>query len=243
MDLKIIPETPFKEKDFENLKKIILIAEKLLKENNISIPTKIYFYNSFEKFIEKVLPEVENYNFNEKVSREIIRCALNNGTYGTINFEENAIVEMNFNPFKKGFYPTLEFLELLIHEAVHLHLYKKLNKDINSLKFRFNKERFIGNEKIILFDEGYTKFMTNRILTNFDKTKIQNIVIPRAFKEKPEYKPIIDNINVDEFDKNFENLILVNQERGFEIFKNEFGNNSNKEEILNFAIKELKKFI
>lgn len=243
MDLNLIPRTPFKEKDFENLKKIILIAEKLLKENDISIPTKIYFYNSFEKFIEKVLPEVENYNFKEKVSREIINCALNKGTYGTINFEENAIVEMNFNPFKNGFYPTFEFLELLIHESLHLHLYKKLNKDINSLKFKFDKEKFIGNEKIILFDEGYAEFMTNRILTNFDKTKIQNIVIPRASKEKPKYKHIIDNINIDEFDKNFENLIIANKEKGFKIFKDKFGNNSDNEEVLNFAIRELKKII
>lgn len=243
MDLKIIPKVPFKEKDFENLKKIILIAERLLRKNNVSIPEKIYFYNSFEEFIKKVSFEVENYNFSEKVSKEIISCALNNGTYGTINFEENSIVEMNFNPFKEGFYPTLEFLELLIHEALHLHLYKKLNKDINSLKFKFDKERFIGNEEIILFDEGYAKFMTDRILMDFDKTKIQNIVIPRALREKPRYKQIIENINIDKFDKNFENLIIFNQDKGFKIFKNKFENNPDNEEVLNFAIKELKKII
>lgn len=243
MKLKIIPKSQFKEKDFENLKKIILIAKKLLKENNISIPKNIYFYNSFEKFIKKVLPEVESYNFSEKVSREIINCALNNGTYGTINFEENAIVEMNFNPFKNGFYPALEFLELLIHESLHLHLYKKLNKNVNLIKFKFDKENFIGNQKIVLFDEGYAEFMTNRILKNFDKTKIEKIIIPRASKEKPKYKNFVEYINMEKFDKNFGDLVAFSQEKGFSIFKDKFDNDSKNEEILNFAFEKLKDFI
>jgi len=243
MNLKIIPLGPFKDKDFENLKKIILIAEKLLRENNISIPENIYFYNSFEKFTKKVLPEVKSYNFSEKISKEIINCALNNGTYGTINFEENAIVEMNFNPFKNGFYPALEFLELLIHESLHLHLYKKLNKNVNLLKFKFDKENFIGNQKIVLFDEGYAEFMTNRILKGFDKTKIEKIMIPRASKEKPKYKKFVEEINMNKFDKNFEDLVTFGQEEGFKIFKDKFNNDSKNEEILNFAFEKLKDFI
>jgi len=215
----------------------------LLKENNISTPKDIYFYNSFEKFIEKVLPEVENYNFSKEISREIIKCGLNNGTYGTLNFKENAIIEMNFNPFKKGFYPSLEFLELLVHESSHLHLYKKLGKDVNSLKFKFDKEKFIGDEKIIQFDEGYAEFMTNKILKDFDKMEIEKIVIPRASKEKPSYKRFINSMEIDKFDKDFENLVIFNQNKGFRIFKNKFDNNSKNEEILNFVVKELKKII
>ena len=215
----------------------------MLKENNISTPKDIYFYNSFEKFIEKVLPEVENYNFSKEISREIIKCGLNNGTYGTLNFKENAIIEMNFNPFKKGFYPSLEFLELLVHESSHLHLYKKLGKDVNSLKFKFDKEKFIGDEKIIQFDEGYAEFMTNKILKDFDKMEIEKIVIPRASKEKPSYKRFINSMEIDKFDKDFENLVIFNQNKGFRIFKNKFDNNSKNEEILNFVVKELKKII
>ena len=243
MNLKIISKIPFKKKDIENLKEIVSVVEKLLKENNISTPKDIYFYNSFEKFIEKVLPEVENYNFGKEISREIIKCGLNNGTYGTLNFKENAIIEMNFNPFKKGFYPSLEFLELLVHESSHLHLYKKLGKDVNSLKFKFDKEKFIGDEKIIQFDEGYAEFMTNKILKGFDKMEIEKIVIPRASKEKPSYKRIIKNLDIEKFDKNFEKLVISNQDKGFKIFNEEFNNNSNNEEILNFAIEKLKNIV
>jgi len=243
MDLKIIPKTPFKERDIEHLKKIILFAEKLLNKNKISIPKKIYFYNSFEKFIKKIVTEVETYNFGKEVSEEIIKCTLNNGTYGTLNFEEDAIIEINFNPFKNGFYPPFEFLELLIHEALHLHLYKRLNKNVNFLKFKFDKENFIGNEKIIQFDEGYAEFMTDRILNNFDKSKIENIVIPRFSKEKPDYKKFVDNIDIEKFDRNFEKLVIFNRNKGLKIFNKNFNSTSTNKEILDFTIKELKKII
>lgn len=243
MKLKIIPKIPFKEKDIKYLKKIILFAEELLKENKISIPKRIYFYNSFEKFIEKILPEVEEYGFDKKTSKEIIKCALNNGTYGTINFNENSIIEMNFNPFKNGFYHFLEFLELIIHESLHLHLSKMFKKDINFFKFRFNKEKFIGDKKIIQFDEGYAEFMTWKILKSFDKTKIENIIIPRFSKEKPNYKKFIDNINIEKFDKNFEKLVISNRNKGLKIFKNNFNSTSTNKEILDFTIEKLKRII
>jgi len=243
MDLKIIPKIPFKEKDIEHLKKIILFAEELLNENKISIPKEIYFYNSFEKFIKKVVIEVETYNFGKKVSEEIIKCALNNGTYGTLNFKEDAIIEINFNPFKNGFYPSLEFLELLIHETLHLHLYKRLNKNVNSLKFKFDKENFIGNEEIIQFDEGYAEFMTDKILKSFDKSKIENIAIPRFSKEKPNYKKFIDNINIEKFDKNFEKLVISNRNKGLKIFNKNFNSTSTNKEILDFTIEKLKRII
>ena len=61
MKLIILPKSSFRKPDIKNLKKIVFIAERLLKKNNISIPKKIYFYNSFREFIKKVLPEVKNY--------------------------------------------------------------------------------------------------------------------------------------------------------------------------------------
>lgn len=111
------------------------------------------------------------------------------------------------------------------------------------MKFKFDKENFIGNQKIVLFDEGYAEFMTNRILKCFDKTKIEKIIIPRASKEKPKYKKFVEDINIDKFDKNFEDLVTFSQDEGFKIFKDKFNNDSKNEEILNFALEKLKDFI
>ena len=227
----------------KNLKEIISLASKLLQKNNILLPEKIYFYNSFQKFIKKVLPEVKNYGFNENTSKEIIKCALNNGTYGTINFKENSIIEMNFNPFNKGIYSSLDFLELIIHESLHLHLSKKFNKDINSLKFKFDKERFIGGEKVIQFDEGYAEFMTQRILKGINTEKLKKIEIISKNKEKPVYKKKVNNLDVEKFDKYFEKLLISNREIGLKNFEREFQENADTEEILKFALNELKNII
>ena len=227
----------------KNLKEIISLASKLLQKNNILLPEKIYFYNSFQKFIKKVLQEVKNYGFNENTSKEIIKCALNNGTYGTINFKENSIIEMNFNPFNKGIYSPLDFLELIIHESLHLHLSKKFNKDINSLKFKFDKERFIGGEKVIQFDEGYAEFMTQRILKGINTEKLKKIEIISKNKEKPVYKKKVNNLDVEKFDKYFEKLLISNREIGLKNFEREFQENADTEEILKFALNELKNII
>lgn len=243
MKLIIIPNDSFKKSEKKQLQKIINFAEILLKKNNIKIPAKIYFYNSFSEFIKEVLPEVKNYEFNKETSKEIIKCALNNGTYGTINFEEDSIIEMNFNPFNKGEYSSLDFLELIIHESLHLHLSKKIKKNINLLKFKFNKEKFIGNKKIIQFDEGYAEFMTWKILKNIKINFMKNIKIPLICGEKPSYKKKIGSLNIDLFDKNFETLLISNRNIGLKIFERKFKKNSDNLEILNFALKELKKII
>ena len=243
MKLIIFPNESFSELEKKGLTLIIKFAEKLLLKNKIGIPHKIYFYNSFSDFIEKVLPEVENYGFDGKISKEIIKCALNNGTYGTINFKENSIIEMNFNPFNNGEYFSIDFLKLIIHEALHLHLSNRLNKDINSLKFKFNKEKFTGNEKIIQIDEGYAEFMTNRILKGVNIKKIRKIKIPQIATQKPNYQEEISGIDISKFDKNFEKLVISNRERGLKDFKEKFQKDTNNEEILKYALNRLESII
>ncbi len=240
MKLIIIPKKSFRRAERKDIKKIIRVAENFLKKNNISIPRKIYFYNSFSEFVKKVLPEVENYGFDKETSKEIILCALNNGTYGTINYQENSIVEMNFNPFREGEYSIEDFLELIIHESLHLHLSKSLKLDINALKFKFKGEKYFGNPKIIQFDEGYAEFMTKKILNNF---KIKKIKIPCMFRKKPEYKKKINNLNVDLFDKLFEKLLITNRNKGLKILSQEFNFNESNEKILFFVKKELRKIL
>ncbi len=243
MKIFISPQNSISESQERDLKIIVKLAEKLLKKNNITIPKKIYFYNSFERFIEKVLPEVKDYGFDEDISIEIIKCALNNGTYGTINFKEDSIIEMNFNPFKGGGYSSLDFLELIIHESLHLHLCKKIEKDINLLKFKFNKEKFVGNKKLIQFDEGYAEFMTQKILKEVDVQEIKNIKIIPINNQKPKYKKEINNFDVEKFDKNFEVSVISNREKGLENFKEKFNEEANNEEILNYASKNLENII
>ncbi len=242
MKLIIYPENSITNSERNEIKKISSLAEKLLLKNNISIPNKIYFYNSFQEFIKKVIPEIINYGFDKKTSEEIIKCALNNGTYGTINFNENSIIEMNFNPFHDGEYSSLEFLELLIHESLHLYLSKSVHLDINNLKFKFDKEKFIGKKEIIQFDEGYADFMTSKILNNIDIKEIKKIkIIPRN-KNKPIYIKKICSLNIEKFDKIFEELLISNREKGLNIFKKKFDKNIDNELVLKFAVDEIKKF-
>jgi len=108
------------------------------------------------------------------------------------------------------------------------------------LKFKFNKEKFIGNQKIIQFDEGYAEFMTQKILKDIDLTKVINKKITSKIKQKPEYKQEIHELKIETFDKNFENLLLSNRKEGTSLFEKNFNKHSDNKEILAFAIKKLK---
>ncbi|MDD5054118.1 MAG: hypothetical protein PHT91_03570 [Candidatus Nanoarchaeia archaeon] len=240
MELIILPRNSFKKKDYDSLRSITLFAEKILKSTNIDIPKKVYFFNSFEDFSKKVLPEVKNYGFNEKEAEEIIKCALNNGTYGTINYKEYAVVEMNFNPFNKGEYSSSDFLAMIIHESLHLHISKKLNKDINNLKFRFKGNKFIGNEKIIMIDEGYAGFMTELLLFGINTKKIKNIKILPLNKESPKFNKHVGKLDIEKFDSDFEKILVLNRNKGIELFKKKFAKEKNIDKITDFAMNELK---
>ncbi|HNZ52064.1 MAG: hypothetical protein BWY36_00440 [Candidatus Diapherotrites archaeon ADurb.Bin253] len=249
MKLIVLPNNSFNESKKEDLNKIIFFAEKLLEKNDIPLPEKIYFYNSFEEFIEKVIPEVIGYGFSKEISKEIIKCALNNGTYGTLNYQENSIIEMNFNPFNKGEYSADDFLELLIHESLHLQLSNHMNKDINSIKFKFSKGKFLGNPRIIQLDEGYAEFMTKKILEDPEFYEINKIIkeikIPFHNLESPSYKKNIDYLDINEFDSAFETLLLSNRDKGFKLFRSVFKEKKGytSKQILDFAAKELKEII
>jgi len=243
MKIIISPENSITRFEKKEIDKIANFAERLLKNNKITLPSKIYFYNSFEEFIKKVLHEVINYGFDKETSEEIIKCALNNGTYGTINFDENSIIEMNFNPFHNGKYSSLEFLELLIHESLHLHLSKSIRVNINNLKFKFDNEKFIGKKEIIQFDEGYALFMTSKLLEGINIKKIKDIKITPKNYQSPNYKKKINNLDLKKFDKNFERLLISNREIGLNIFKKKFNKETNNKLILEFALKRLKDFI
>lgn len=243
MRLILIPKDLFKEKEKKELQKIISFAKNLLEKNKISLPNKIYFFNSFSNFVKKVLPEVKNYGFNEDISKEIILCSLNNGTYGTIDYKDNSIIEMNFNPFNKGKYSSKDFLELIIHESLHLHLSKKLNKDINEIKFKFEKEEYIGNPRIIQVDEGYAEFMTRKILNKFNIKKIKRVSIPIAYRKKPFYKKRVFGLNINLFDRNFEKALILNRNLGLKYFSENFKFTDKNEEISNFAMNELRKIL
>ncbi len=249
MELITVPNDSFNKPEKEDINNIIFFAEKILKKNNIPIPKRVYFYNSFDEFIKKVLPEVMGYGFSKEISEEIIKCALNNGTYGTLSYQENSIIEMNFNPFNNGEYSAAEFLELLIHESLHLQLSNRLNKDINSMKFKFDKEKFIGDPRIIQIDEGYAEFMTKKLLEDSDFPEIKKIIekikVPSSNLKEQSYKKKIEDINIQKFDKVFERLLLSNRDKGFKIFNSMFQDQKDytSKQILDFAVKKLKEII
>lgn len=243
MKLIINPKDSITIKEYNCINNIAYTAEKILQKNGFLIPDKIYFYYSFDLFIKKVLSEVQNYGFNCKEAEEIIKCSLNNGTYGTINYDENAVIEMNFNPFNKGEYKSLDFLAMIIHESAHLHLSKKMKKDINNMKFRFEKNKFIGNEMITFIDEGYASFMTEYLLKGFKVNNIKNIKIPIMSSIPPNYAENINDINIKIFDSNFEKLVVLNRDKGYAFFKEKFGGKIKIDEVTEFAIKELKNLV
>ncbi len=243
MKIKIIPEKSFSFKEEEGIKRIMQIAIKNLQENSIPVPNSLEFYNSYDSFIERVLPEVMNYGFDKEVSKEIIKCALNNGTYGTIDFKKDSIIEMNFNPFNKGEYSPLEFLELIIHESLHLFLSRKVNKDINKLKFKFKGLDYCSNPKIIQFDEGFAEFVTNKIIKGIDLEKIKKIKIPIKNKLPPKYKKEVRELKIEQFDKEFEELLLNNRKVGEEIFRKKFSGKEDINKIVSFAVENLRKIL
>jgi hypothetical protein len=243
MKLIIIPENSFTENSKKQLNKIIEFSKNILNKENISLPKEILFHNSFEDFIDKILPEVKTYGYNENTCREIIKIALNHGTYGTINYEKNQVIEMNFNPFKNGEYSALEFLELIIHESLHLHLSKKINKDINLLKFNFNGLNLESDKKILQIDEGYANFMTNKLLREVDVSKIKGIKIPTTNTKKPKYDQKNSKVNLESFDKNYEKIFMENKKIGEKLFEDKFSFKDNNELILDFAVNELRKIL
>ncbi|MDA3836555.1 MAG: hypothetical protein PF542_02945 [Nanoarchaeota archaeon] len=243
MEFVGLPKGSFTGEEVDRLKPIMSFAIDLLERNGISLPDIVYFFNSFELFTEKVLPEVKGYGFPEGIAKELVACALNNGTYGTIDCIESSIIEMNFNPFKGGEYSSLEFLGLIIHEALHLHLAKALGIDVNSLKFRFSNHGFTSDPRIIQFDEGYAEFMTNRLLSGVDIEEIRKIKIPIKNNIAPSYVKNVEGFDIEAFDNAFEVFVIGNRDLGVKLFSEKFGPDSDNDSVLNFAVDNLRKVL
>ena len=129
---------------------------------------------------------------------------------------------MNFNPHFKLFYPSIHFLKLLIHEALHLFLYTNLKINIYNKKFKFNNGEYIGYEKIIQLDEGFAEFFTDKILKNIEKDSIKNLPIYSGLNESPKYKKEIEKLNIKNFNEKFNKLYKKNSNKGYEIIEKKF---------------------
>ena len=145
--LKLFPKENFDKESINTMNKLIEIAKNLLTKYEIKVPKSIEFYDNLDLFIKKILQQVKNYGLTEKQSIEFIKASLNSGAYGTFNIEENSIIEMNFNPHFKLFYPSIHFLNLLIHESLHLFLYSNFKNSIYNDKFKFRGENILGAKR------------------------------------------------------------------------------------------------
>jgi hypothetical protein len=222
MELKLFPKESFDKGSIETINKLIEIATKILHDLEIKPPRYIEFYDDLNLFIKRILPQVKNYGLTENQSAEFIKSSLNSGTYGTFSIKDNSIIEMNFNPHFRTFYPSIHFLKLLIHESLHLFLYSKLKRDIYEDKFKFKKGEYIGKEKIIQLDEGFAEFLTDKILENFDFNLIKELPIYSELNESPEYKKGVEGLNLDDFNDQFDILYRNNSKKGYELIEYKF---------------------
>jgi hypothetical protein len=246
MELKLYPKENFDKDSINTLHQLIKIAKDILNKQDISTPKIVEFYDDLDLFIKKILPQVESYGLTEKQSREFIKASLNSGTYGTFDIKENSIIEMNFNPHFKLFYPSIHFLKLLIHESLHLFLYSNLNQNIYKDKFKFKEGKYIGYEKIIQLDEGFAEFFTDKILEGYDFDPIKELPIYSGLNNSPKYMKIIEELNIEDFNRKFDEIYEKNSNRGYKLIEKKFDQLSGtfKEkitEIIKFIQKEINK--
>ncbi len=232
MKILLIPKESFNKDSINTISKLTNIAENILFDWHIPPAKEIEFYNDLALFIQRVTPQVQKYGLTKNQAVEFIKTSLNCGTYGTFDISKNAIIEMNFNPYYKLFYPAIQFLKLIIHESLHLFLYSRIDKNIYDYKFRFLHGKYVGKEKIVQLDEGFAEFMTEKILEKFNFEPIRKLPIYSKLNKVPTFKNIVENLNIKEFNKKFDNLYNKNKEKGIKIIKEKFmnmdGNNCEK---------------
>jgi len=120
MELKLFPRENFDKSSISTMSQLINLAEGLLDKYDITIPKFIEFYDNLDLFIKRILTQVESYGLTKKQAIEFIKASLNSGTYGTFSIEENSIIEMNFNPYFKLFYPSIVTIKLnWLHEDIY----------------------------------------------------------------------------------------------------------------------------
>lgn len=240
----LVPEKNFDKKSIETINKLVNIARDILGNLNINLPKSIEFYDELDAFIKRILPQVKDYGLTEKQSIEFIKASLNSGTYGTFDIKDNSIIEMNFNPHFRLFYPSTHFLNLLIHESLHLFLYSKFKHNIYKDKFKFENGKYIGKEKIIQLDEGFAEFLTSKILENFNFDSIKDLPIYSGLNESPNYQKEVDGSNIDKFNKQFDLLYEKNSKKGHNLIEEKFNylQGSLKEKIgvlTDYIVKEI----
>lgn len=211
----------FEEQTIGNINKLIKISEKLLIKWGIDIPKRIEFYDSIDLFIKRILPQVIKYGLTKKQAIEFIKASLNSGSYGTFSIKDNTIIEMNFNPNFKKFYPSIHFLNLLIHESLHLFLYLKIG-NIYPRKFKFEGTKYIGEELVLQLDEGFAKLLTNVIMTEFNTNLIKDLPIWSELNEIPKYKKEVDGLNINKLNSEFNKIYKKNSNKGYNILKKEY---------------------
>jgi hypothetical protein len=222
MKIKLYPLKNFDKKSINTIKQLTEISKKLLIKFKIKIPKAIEFYDDLDLFIKRILLQVKNYGLAEKQAKEFIKSSLNYGTYGTFDIKKNTIIEMNFNPHFKFFYPAIHFIKLLIHESLHLFLYSNIKQDIYKYKFKFNRGIYKGYEKIIQLDEGFAEFFTEKILEGFNFNSIKNLPIYSGLNKSPKYKKEIEGMNIKIFNEQFNTIYERNYLRGHMIIKEKF---------------------
>lgn len=222
MELKLYPKNSFDNNSIKTMNKLINIAKKELIELRISLPKEIEFYDDLNLFIKRILPQVKNYGLTENQSEEFIKSSLNSGTYGTFSIKDNSIIEMNFNPYFKTFYPSIHFLKLLIHEALHLFLYSKLKRNIYENKFKFNNGKYVGKEKIIQLDEGFAEFLTDKVLEDFNFGSIKELPIYSELNNPPKYQNEVEGLNLNDFNNQFDKLYEKNSKKGYKLIEDKF---------------------
>lgn len=222
MKLKLFPKENFDKESLNTMNKLIKIAEELLNNLNIIIPSSLEFYDDFETFIQRILPQVQHYGLTKKQSIEFIKASLNSGSYGTFNIKENCIIEMNFNPYFKLFYPSIHFIRLLIHESLHLFLHNNLKLNIYDDKFKFEKGKYVGKEMIIQLDEGFAAFLTDKILEDVKFELIKEWPIYSGPNKSPSYKKKMEGIDIGEFNRKFNKVYEENAKKGYKIIEKKF---------------------
>jgi len=247
--IELIPVDSYDSQSVASIIQLVKLASSLLEKEGIPLPNRIGFYNDLTLFIERVSPQVESYGFNKKQARELIKITLNNSTYGTFELKDNAIIEMNFNPYYQKFYPAIQFLELIIHESLHLLFYSVFHSKTYNYKFKFDEEKFVGNEKLIQLDEGFASFFTEKLIDKQLIDKIRTLPIYSQMTSPPVYKPVVDGLNLEKIDRIFTRIYEVNSTKGYKLMKQKFEASLEKfkgekirfieEKVFPFIMKEL----
>jgi len=219
MKILLVPKLSFDRETKKSIKTIVSLSEEIMKKEGIPLPRSLEFFNSFDEFRKRVLKSVMDYGFSRKIAENFINASFETGTYGTYDFRSNSIIEMNFNPFYRLFYPAIQFFRFVIHESSHLFLRKSLGCDIEKYKFNFviekNKIEYKGRLEVLQLDEGFAEIVTNLFMKKIDVNEIRTLPIYSAENEAPKYEKKVDNVHIPTLVKFFDKFLQRNKKIGY----------------------------